>query len=215
MAKRILIGVVPVAIAVAVVLRHGGVAPIPLPITQPATPPPAVAKPVSTIQVVLADKAPATTPATDNPRAQGKALADALADISADPQMSDEVKAAKWKTAMQNLHAVLESGDTDALYHAGFALANPRLGDDPMRGMALALAACNMGRDCTPNNPDSYMHGCRAAGTCPEGDDFVYMLQRNLGQEEYAKLYARAQQIESDIRAKNYDAVLANLTIKQ
>ncbi|HVN45521.1 MAG TPA: hypothetical protein VMT66_09710 [Steroidobacteraceae bacterium] len=151
--------------------------------------------------------------AAGDPLAQEDTAARALADISVDLQMSGETKAAKLKIVQDNLKAVIESGDVEALYRAGNLLANPRTTDDTMRGFALALAACNMGRDCSADNPDNLFYGCKFSGTCPPNADYAYFLQQSLGQDGYAQLYALAQQVEQSVRAGNYQTVLASLKI--
>ena len=77
----------------------------------------------------------------------------------------------------------------------------------------MALAACDLGRDCTAANPDMVFHDCAASGRCPPGTDLAYTLQQSMGQDQYAQLYARAQQVEFSARAGDWQAVLAYLTI--
>ena len=151
--------------------------------------------------------------ADGDPLAQEDTAAQALADISVDQQMSDATKAAKLKIAQDNLKAVIESGDVEALYRAGNLLANPRTTDDTTLGFALALAACNLGRDCSADNPDNLFYGCKYSGTCPPNADYAYFLQQSLGQDGYAQLYARAQQIEQSIHAGDWQSVLADLRL--
>jgi hypothetical protein len=117
------------------------------------------------------------------------------------------------KIVQDNLRAAVESGDPEALFQAGRLLTHPYLVTDPMPGYAVALAACDLGRDCTAANPQSEFYACAQQGLCPGREDFPTILQRDMSTEQYAKLYARSQQIVLDMRAGNYDAVLANLTI--
>jgi hypothetical protein len=147
--------------------------------------------------------------AAGDPLAQEEAAAAAVAAIAVDPQMPADVKAAKLKFIQDNLRAVVESGDPDALYQAGYLMANPLLTDDTLRGMAVALASCELGHDCA----NSGHNNCMVSGACPPGADFAYFMQQSLGQERYAQLYARAQQVVQLERAGDYQGVLAYLTI--
>jgi hypothetical protein len=151
--------------------------------------------------------------AAGDPLAQEDVAARAAADIMADAQMPEDVRAAKVKVVQDNLRAAVESGDPDALYRAGMLVANPQLSNDTLRGLAVALAACDLGRDCTAANPESGFYECAQSGRCPPGLDFPTMLQQGMGQEQYAQVYARSQQVVLSARAGDWNAVLANLTI--
>ena len=148
--------------------------------------------------------------AAGDPLAQEEAAAAAAGAISVDPQMPADAKAAKLKVMQDNLRAVVESGDPDALFYAGMLMANLRFTDDTLRGIAVALASCELGADCVnpwgPNN-------CMMSGACPPGAHFAYFMQKSLGQEAYAQMYARAQQVVQAQRAGDTQAVLAYLTI--
>lgn len=136
---------------------------------------------------------------------------DAAANIVADPLMSADVKAAKLKVIQDNLRAVVESGDPDALFQAGQMLSgSPHLTTDTLQGIAVQLAACDLGANCPKTDSQS---GCVMMGTCPVGADFAYYMQQSLGQEGYAQVYARAQQVVQLERAGDYQGVLAYLTI--
>jgi hypothetical protein len=157
--------------------------------------------------------------AAGDPIAQAAAAADAVGEVSAsNGTMSDAQKADKLKTAEKNLRAAVESGDVDALYYAGELLTNTSalLGSDPLQGIAMALAACQMGRDCSPNNPDDPGYDyCKATGDCSADTDYAYRMQRDLGPDLYGQVYANAQVIEQAARAHDWNAVLANLAINK
>jgi hypothetical protein len=148
--------------------------------------------------------------AAGDPLAQEEKAADAAHALMGDVQhlMSPTERAAKVQIVQDNLRAAVESGDPEVLFRAGVLMANPFLVTDTTPGNAVALAACDLGRDCTVANPI-----CMQEGRCPAGQDFPMLLQQGMSPADYAKLYARSQQIVLDMRAGNYDAVLANLTI--
>lgn len=148
-----------------------------------------------------------------DPLAQADVAAQAAAEISVDPRMPEDVRAAKLKIVQDNLRAVVESGDPTALFRAGMLMANPQLTTDALRGVSVALAACDLGLDCTAANPDMLFHDCAVSGRCPPGMEWPQELQSSMGQEGYAQLYARAQQVVTAARAHDWNAVLADLTI--
>jgi hypothetical protein len=130
--------------------------------------------------------------AAGDPLAQLDVAARAVADIMADAQMPEDVRAAKVKVVQDNLRGAVESGDPDALYGAGILVANNE--KYTFQGLAVALAACDLGRDCTAANPESGFYECVQSGRCAPGLDFPSMLQQGMGQEQYAEaLYECAQ----------------------
>jgi hypothetical protein len=151
--------------------------------------------------------------AAGDPLAQEDKAADTVADIVADPRMTEAVRAEKVKIVQDNLRAVVESGDLDGLYHAGLLMASMHVSTDTMRGYSVALAACDLGYDCTAANPESLDHTCAQSGACPPGKSLSTELQQAMGPEQYAKLYARSQQVVEAVRAQDWNAVLANLTM--
>jgi hypothetical protein len=56
------------------------------------------------------------------------------------------------------------------------------------------------------------LYACEESG-CP-GPDFPPILQQGMGQEQYAQVYARSQQVVLSARAGDWNAVLATLTIR-
>jgi hypothetical protein len=146
-----------------------------------------------------------------DPLAQEQKAADAAHALMGDLQhtMSPTERAEKVQIVQDNLRAAVESGDPEALFQAGQLLANPYLVTDTTPALAVALAACDLGWDCMAAAEED---ACAQRG-CPPGQDFPTVLQRGRSPADYAKLYARSQQIVLDMRAGNYDAVLANLKI--
>jgi hypothetical protein len=107
----------------------------------------------------------------------------------------------------------VQSGDSDALFEAGLLLADSRYSSDPLAGVAVALAACDLGRDCSSKNPDNSFANCRLSGACPADADFAYFMQQSLGPDSYAQAYARAQEIKDAVRNGDWDVVMSNLQI--
>jgi hypothetical protein len=148
-----------------------------------------------------------------DPLAQEQAAKDALAAISVARDMSDEARTDKINLGERDLRAAVESGDPDALYAAGMLLANPRYSSNSLNGIAVALASCDLGHDCSADNPDNAFYNCKLSGSCPANADYAYFVQQSLGPEQYAQVYAHAQEIKQSVQAQDWDAVLANLKI--
>jgi hypothetical protein len=117
-----------------------------------------------------------------DPLAQVDAARDAL--VSIQSNTSDEDKAAALKVARDNLRQVVESGDLEALWRTGHLLATPSYSTDSLQGMALALATCNLGRDCSAANPANASYMCKYSGACPPDADYAYFLQQSLGPDQ-------------------------------
>jgi hypothetical protein len=129
--------------------------------------------------------------------------------------MSEDERADTLQAAEANLQSAVESGDLTALYRAGMLLSDPRYSNDPSNGIAVALAACNLGQDCSASNSDSAFFNCKLSGACPADADFAYYLQQSLGPATYAQVDAHAQQIKQAIQAGDWSAVLGSLTIEK
>lgn len=148
-----------------------------------------------------------------DPLAQADAARGAVGDVMADPQMPGNQQAAKLKIAQDYLRAAVASGDLDALWSAGQTLSSPVFAPDTLRGVAVALASCELGRDCSANNPEDPAHECVVAGTCSPNGDYAYMLQQSLGQERYAQVNTQMRKVVQAERAGDTQAVLEYLTI--
>jgi hypothetical protein len=149
------------------------------------------------------------------PLAEDQAATEALASAASAANMSKDERADELKTAQASLRAVVESGDPDALYSAGVLLANARYSGNPQSGLAVALAACDLGHDCSANNPDNVFSRCKLTGACPADADYAYYLQQSLGPDAYAQVYAQAMQIKQSIQSGQLDSVLAALQIDE
>jgi hypothetical protein len=155
----------------------------------------------------------------DSALSKGDALAEvraasmALADVSVSASMPADVKAEKIQSAESNLQAAVASGDSVAMFYVGMAIANSRVSVDPTQGVALELAACELGYDCSADNPDNVFSNCKLSGACPADADFAYFVQESLGADKYAQAYARAQTVKQFIEAGDWAAVAANAKV--
>lgn len=145
--------------------------------------------------------------------AQVQAAADALSTILTRPNMSEDERTNLLQTAKSQFRSAVESGDPDALYDAAVLLADPRYSKDPLKALAVALAACDLGRDCSANNPENPFYNCKLSGACPPDAGYEYYLQQSLGPDKYAQVYASAQQVKQAVEAGDWDAVMTNLTL--
>jgi hypothetical protein len=150
--------------------------------------------------------------ADGEPLAEEYEVAKAIAYAVTGGELSDAQKTEKLASAESNLRLVVESGDPDALYRAGEFLMTFGYLSDPLNGPALALAACDLGSDCSANNPESYLFYCRLSAACPADYGYADLLQQNLGAEEFGQIYARAQEIKQALEAGDSDAVMKFLT---
>lgn len=115
---------------------------------------------------------------------------------------------AQLESGMETYEArALSSGDPAALMMLGTVLANPSPLKDTDAAFALQVAACETGFDCSFRNPHF--------GFCLPGQDDCYktgtyqgMLQQGYGAAGYAKLYAKAQDIEDLLQRGEADVVV-------
>jgi hypothetical protein len=144
--------------------------------------------------------------------AQVGAAADEIS-ASTSPNMSEDERTDLLRTAKSQLRSAVESGDPDALYDAAVLVADPRYSKDPLKATAVALAACDLGRDCSASNPENPFYNCKLSGACPPDAGYDYYLQQSLGPDKYAQVYASAQQVKEAVEAGDWDAVMTNLTL--
>jgi len=125
-----------------------------------------------------------------DPLAQIDAAATTLSSLSANASNYDDINSAE-----SNIRSALASRDPAALFRVGLFLTNPTYSADPLRGAAMALAACDLGYDCSSNNPENFFSICRESAQCPADADLGYYLKQSLGDQRFAQAYARAQQL--------------------
>jgi hypothetical protein len=111
--------------------------------------------------------------------------------------------------AQQLISDAAQSGDPRALFMTGQVLANARNSSDPVRGVAISLAACDLGYDCSAKNPDNVFSVCVDSGACPADADYAYYMQQSLGPAAFGKAYQQAQTIVDLIARNDWDAVAA------
>jgi hypothetical protein len=127
--------------------------------------------------------------------------------------MTDAEKTNQLTNASADLRTAVESGDPDVLFQAGILLMDGRLTSTPETGIAISLAACELGSsNCTSDNPESPLYNCQFSGQCTAGSDYVTVIQHDLGPQDYARVYSQAQQIEQLARAGDWVAISAKLT---
>src|SRR6185312_2860458 len=103
---------------------------------------------------------------------------------------------AKLKASMETHEArALSSGDPAALMMLGTVLGNPSPLQDTDAAFALQVAACETGFDCSFSNPH-FGYCLPDQDNCYKTGTYEGMLQQGYGAAGYARLYAKAQDIE-------------------
>jgi hypothetical protein len=89
----------------------------------------------------------------------------------------------------------IRSGDPEAVYHAGLALAQPALGRSALRGAAWMLVACRRGYDCAEPTELDRSWPCPAGdGACLSTTTVEDRLQAILGAGGFARAYTLADE---------------------
>ncbi len=120
----------------------------------------------------------------------------------------------KIQIAQLDIDRAAVTGDPEALFRIGLLLADERVGQDPLNGFALAIAACNLGYDCTTNNELAFP-GCVAANMCAEGEIYPDIIRETVGPANYAKAYSRAQQFQEALARGDTSAVQQFVQLKR
>jgi hypothetical protein len=152
-----------------------------------------------------------TALAADDALAQVRVVTVALADTEG---LKNAERTARLAAIQSNLHAALSSGDPEALYKVGMLAADGRYSQDPLGGVAIALAACELGRDCSAESSDNAFAACNVSGACPPHATLFDVMQRSLGAAKYAEIYARAQQIKASMLANDWPSVESALRLQ-
>jgi hypothetical protein len=98
--------------------------------------------------------------------------------------------------AQAAIDKAVQSGDPMALFAVGFALSDLHWSSDTTRGNAIALAACELGYDCSADNPAMLIHTCKYSNDCGGITDFAEWLAANIGPDRYGEAYAQAQELK-------------------
>jgi hypothetical protein len=86
------------------------------------------------------------------------------------------------------------SKDPEAIFTIGIALQNSHAVDDNnLQAVAVSLAACDLGYDCSVSNPQNYRQICRPIDVCPDGATYSDRLQQIYRSTLYAEIYSQAQ----------------------
>lgn len=121
-------------------------------------------------------------------------------------------------SVQSDLEQAVASGDAAAIFHVGemFLFAGTRYRASPAVGAALIVAACDLGYDCSVNNPalDFYLV-CARTGGCRPGFTYLDGLEQALGASRYAQACSRAQQFEEALAAGNHATLNSFVAIRQ
>jgi hypothetical protein len=85
-------------------------------------------------------------------------------------------------------------------------LSDGHASSDPIQGFAVSMAACEFGYDCTVHNSELFGE-CLNNGTCSAGTHYSDLIKQTVGDNGYARVYARAQQLEDAIRRGDVAAI--------
>jgi hypothetical protein len=117
------------------------------------------------------------------------------------------------ENAQAAINSAVNSRDPAALFQVGQLLTDGRASDDPLKGFAVMIAACNIGYDCSANNDDLF-HGCVQAGSCAAGSSYLDVIRKSAGEEGYAKAYGMAQQMQDALSRGDSDALQQLVQLK-
>jgi hypothetical protein len=94
----------------------------------------------------------------------------------------------------------IRSGDAEAIYDAGRAIASDQLGRNPLRGAAWMLVACDRGYDCSAGNALNEALRCDEADlACRPGANVTDLLAAQLGPADYARAFALAAEYDAKL----------------
>lgn len=105
------------------------------------------------------------------------------------------------------------SGDPMAMFSIGFGLSDGHLSNNTDRGMAIALAACDLGYDCSWDNPAMQAEACKYNDSCSGATDYPSRLRTTLSPERFAKVYAESRELEMYLENRSTSDVLAFVKI--
>jgi hypothetical protein len=145
----------------------------------------------------------------DRAMQSGDALAQIQA-VSVDLRKLDAPNASK--ATLENSMEAYETGalssrDPSALMMLGAVLANPSPLRDTDAAFALQVAACQTGFDCSFSNPH-FGFCLPGQSDCYKTGTYEDMLQQGYGAAGYARLYAKAQDIEDLLQRGEADVVV-------
>jgi hypothetical protein len=116
-------------------------------------------------------------------------------------------RAAAQTRARAQVSEVLRSGDPEAWYRIGMRLGNSDMSRDVTVGYAVALAACDLGYDCSGNNERNDWYACRWQAGCTETMNLDERLKLMLSAAQYARAYAHYQEISLLLRSRDWEGL--------
>ena len=109
--------------------------------------------------------------------------------------MSGQDRGMSLASAQSRAGRAIASGDPEAIFHAGLAIANDSIGRNGVRGAAWMLVACARGYDCSPANELNELLACPAGRAgCVPGANVNDRLESSLGSAGYAEAFALSQE---------------------
>lgn len=118
------------------------------------------------------------------------------------------------QTSQAKLQAAVSSADPAVLFRVGMNLTDGQIAVDIRDGVALALAGCEMGFDCSANNPMLPWHNCQYSGECPANADFKYFMQTTGLASQYGEVYQHALEIEQGLQQGDSSAAAAAVRLR-
>jgi len=213
------------AVRLAGSLRVRAPQPPPPALEQASTPAPATVPPLASSAAPIIQTAPAPAPApaaapaqsappprrdfasrprleaalrTGEPRAYGYAALHCGPGSDCDPVPGDRAMALA--SAQVRAGLAIRSGDAEAIYDAGRAIASDQLGRNPLRGAAWMLVACERGYDCSAGNAHNEALRCDEADpACRPGANVTDLLAAQLGPADYARAFALAAEYDAKL----------------
>ncbi|HMN47058.1 MAG TPA: hypothetical protein PKE27_20945 [Povalibacter sp.] len=126
---------------------------------------------------------------------------------------SEEKKTLTTAQVKADLRDIVLSKDPHALYVLGFTLMNGQYSSNPFRGVAITLAACDLGFDCTSDNPDSVNAVCKESWECSPHESFAENMQSQLG-TKYTEVYFMAEEFKEALARNDERAFNRFIEIK-
>lgn len=115
---------------------------------------------------------------------------------------------------LEDLLIVVESREPEAILTLTSLYMNPHVARDDLQWVSWALAACDLGYDCTLPLPAA-RDECGASGLCTSVTTVGDMIQRSPKfASNNAEIYAAAQEIASLVRAGNWEPLQAYLALR-
>ncbi|HEY4447856.1 MAG TPA: hypothetical protein VGN03_04575, partial [Steroidobacteraceae bacterium] len=133
---------------------------------------------------------------SDDPGAQARGAVEKFVTDNADPA-----------AAQAAIDRAVRSGDPMALFWVGFALSDLHWSSDTTRGDAIALLGCELGYDCSVDNPAMLLHNCKYSNACGGITDYPSWLAASIGPDLYGEAYAQAQELKGYLHDQPDQAV--------